>query len=251
MLKIAAIIPARYASTRFPGKPLAMLGDKTMIERVYQRVASVLEISRVIVATDDQRIFDHVLSFGGEVMMTSPTHPSGTDRVAEVAIGLVDVDIIINVQGDEPFVDPLQLMELIAPFEREEVSITTLAHRISNEADLFSPNVVKVVADNRQRALYFSRQAIPYLRDVPLGQWLNARCHYQHLGLYAYRRATLLELTKLQQNELETNESLEQLRWLAAGFDVHLGYTDIRTIGIDTPQDLERAIAELPTEHLG
>lgn len=243
-MKIAAVIPARFASTRFPGKPLAMLGDKTMIQRVYERVSSINEISRIIVATDDKRIFEHVQSFGGEVIMTNCEHPSGTDRVAEVAKGLV-ADIIVNVQGDEPFVDPLQIMELLAPFERAEVKITTLAHQIDNEADLFSPNVVKVVADIRQRALYFSRQAIPFLRDVPLGQWLSSRSHFQHLGLYAYRRTTLLELTKLDQSNLETSESLEQLRWLAAGHDIHLGYTDIRTIGIDTPQDLERAVAEL------
>ena len=244
-MKIAAVIPARYASTRFPGKPLAMLGDKTMIQRVYERVSSVSQISRVIVATDDKRIFEHVHSFGGQAVMTNRQHPSGTDRVAEVAVGLVDTDIIVNVQGDEPFVDPKQIEELIAPFAREEVNITTLAHRIDNEADLFSPNVVKVVTDNHQRALYFSRQAIPFLRDVPLGQWLSTRNHYQHLGLYAYRRTTLLELTKLEQSSLETSESLEQLRWLAAGHSIHLGYTNIRTIGIDTPQDLERAITEL------
>lgn len=244
-MKIAAVIPARYASTRFPGKPLAMLGEKTMIQRVYERVSSVEQIGRVIVATDDKRIFQHVHSFGGEAVMTNREHPSGTDRVAEVARGLTSTDLIMNVQGDEPFVSPKQIEELIAPFARPEVNIATLAHRIDNEADLFSPNVVKVVADDRQRALYFSRQAIPYLRDVPLGQWLSAKSHYQHLGLYAYRRDTLLELTSLKQSQLETSESLEQLRWLAAGHHIHLGFTDIRTIGIDTPQDLERAVIQL------
>lgn len=244
-MQVVAIIPARYASTRFPGKPLAMLGNKTMIQCVYERVSAMHLIDRTIVATDDERIYQNVTSFGGEVSYTNANHQSGTDRVAEVAQQLTTADIIINVQGDEPFVAEEQLQSLIAPFTRPAVQITTLARQITDTDDLFSPNVVKVVRSEQQAALYFSRQAIPYLRDLPLGQWLNAKAHWQHLGLYAYRRKTLLELTKLPTAELEKAESLEQLRWLAAGYTIHLGETNLPSIGIDTPADLEKAQALL------
>ncbi|MEM6770121.1 MAG: 3-deoxy-manno-octulosonate cytidylyltransferase [Bacteroidota bacterium] len=237
-----AIIPARYASSRFPGKPLADMKGKSMIQRVYERVKGCTVIDQVVVATDDARIEAHVKDFGGEVVMTSTDHPSGTDRVAEAAKHFPLADIIVNVQGDEPFIDPRQIEAVVQPFSDPELGIATLAHRISDERSLLSPNVVKVVRDNRGRALYFSRHAIPYLRDQPIGQWILAGKHLQHLGLYAYRASILPTLTGLAKGELEGDESLEQLRWLAAGYPIHVGITDIPAIGIDTPEDLARAL---------
>ena len=237
-----AIIPARYNSTRFPGKPLADMAGKTMIQRVYERVASTEEIDDVVVATDDGRIYDHVLSFGGQVKMTREDHQSGTDRVAEVAKLFPQAKVIVNVQGDEPFVDPRQIAAVVAPFENVQVAITTLARPITEEGDMFSPNVVKVVRNYYGEALYFSRHAIPYLRDVPIGLWIDKKKHLQHLGLYAYRAEILQQLTTLPKGELEGDESLEQLRWLHAGYIIYVGLTDLPAIGIDTPEDLMRAI---------
>ncbi len=237
-----AIIPARYASTRFPGKPLAEMKGKSMIERVYLRVAACDLIDQVVVATDDVRIERHVNDFGGTVVMTSAEHPSGTDRVAEAAANFPKASLIVNVQGDEPFIDPKQIEAVVTPFSDPNLNIATLAHPITEERALLSPNVVKVVRDNRGRALYFSRHAIPYLRDQPIGQWILAGKHLQHLGLYAYRAAILPELTKLAKGDLEESESLEQLRWLSAGYSIHVGITDIPAIGIDTPEDLSRAL---------
>jgi len=222
-----AIIPARYASTRFPGKPLADMDGKSMIQRVYERVTTADAIDEVVVATDDERILNHVLAFGGKAMMTRADHPSGTDRVAEVAAHFPAAQIIVNVQGDEPFIDPRQIAAVVAPFAEAEVAIATLAHPITNERALLSPNVVKVVRNDRGRALYFSRHAIPFLRDVPIGQWIDQGKHLQHLGLYAYRTNVLLELTALPKGALEGDESLEQLRWLAAGYAIHVGITDL------------------------
>ncbi|MFK8162476.1 MAG: 3-deoxy-manno-octulosonate cytidylyltransferase [Lewinella sp.] len=243
-----AIIPARYASTRFPGKPLADMAGKTMIQRVYERVSSAAVIDDVVVATDDQRILDHVQGFGGKAVMTRSDHPSGTDRVAEVAAGFPDATIIVNVQGDEPFIDPEQIAAVVTPFSDPTIEITTLAHRISDERSLLSPNVVKVVRDEGRRALYFSRHAIPFLRDIPIGQWILEGKHLQHLGLYAYRAALLPELTTLPKGELEQLESLEQLRWLAAGYSIFVGLTDLPSVGIDTPEDLRRALPMLDRE---
>lgn len=240
-----AIIPARYASTRFPGKPLADMAGKTMIQRVYERVASATIIDALVVATDDQRILDHVLDFGGKAIMTRSDHPSGTDRVAEVAVGFPNAKIIVNVQGDEPFIDPEQIAAVVAPFADPTTEIATLARPITEERSLLSPNVVKVVRDENGRALYFSRHAIPFLRDVPVGQWILQGKHLQHLGLYAYRSEVLPKLTSLPKGELETLESLEQLRWLAAGYSIHVGLTDLPAIGIDTPGDLKEAILRL------
>ncbi len=248
-MRIVAIIPARYASTRFPGKPLAMLGTKSMIQWVVEGVEAVGSIDEVVVATDDARIYEHVLSFGGRAAMTASTHESGTDRIAEVAAQLKDADIIVNVQGDEPFVAAGQLEALLAPFQDDSVQITTLARRIHEEADLFSPNVVKVVRNEAGAALYFSRQTIPYLRDVPLGQWLTQEQHFQHVGIYAYRRDCLLALTKLPLSVLEQSEKLEQLRWLAAGYTIQVAETTIASIGIDTPADLERAASLISAQN--
>ncbi|MEL6143650.1 MAG: 3-deoxy-manno-octulosonate cytidylyltransferase [Bacteroidota bacterium] len=246
-MRTVAIIPARYASTRFPGKPLADLGGKSIIQRVYEAVAAAEMINQVIVATDDDQIFDHVQTFGGEVTMTSPNHPSGTDRIAAVARKLSDADVIVNVQGDEPFVTVQQLAALLNNFVHPHVSIATLARRIDKSEDLLSPNVVKVVKDARGKAIYFSRHAIPFLRDLPLGQWLTEGAHYQHLGLYAYRKNTLLELTGLPNSTLEQQEKLEQLRWLSAGYNIYVAETKQTSIGIDTPADLERARNYLET----
>lgn len=240
-----ALIPARYASTRFPGKPLAAMRGKSMIQRVYERVTACTAIDRVIVATDDERIADHVRSFGGEMVMTRADHLSGTDRIAEAAALFPEAKIIVNVQGDEPFIDPRQIEAVVAPFTDAEVEITTLAHRISDERSLLSPNVVKVVRDGKGNALYFSRHAIPYLRDKPVGQWILEGKHLQHLGIYAYRSSVLPALTALPKGELEGDESLEQLRWLAAGYTIHVGLTDLPAVGIDTPDDLKRALERL------
>lgn len=239
---ILAIIPARYDSTRFPGKPLADMAGKSMIQRVYERVAATTILDKTVVATDDQRILDHIRSFGGEAVMTRADHTSGTDRVAEVAAGYPEATIIVNVQGDEPFIDPRQIMAVVTPFADAEVAIATLAHPISEERALLSPNVVKVVRGSNGRALYFSRHAIPYLRDVPVGKWIDQKKHLQHLGLYAYRAKALSQLTALPKGELEGDESLEQLRWLAAGYTIHVSLTDLPAIGIDTPEDLARAL---------
>ncbi|MFT4752274.1 MAG: 3-deoxy-manno-octulosonate cytidylyltransferase (CMP-KDO synthetase), partial [Neolewinella sp.] len=221
---------------------LADMAGKTMVQRVYERVASTEEIDDVVVATDDDRIYDHVLSFGGQVKMTRKDHQSGTDRVAEVAKLFPQAKVIVNVQGDEPFIDPRQIAAVVAPFENVQVAITTLARPITEEGDMFSPNVVKVVRNYYGEALYFSRHAIPYLRDVPIGLWIDKKKHLQHLGLYAYRAEILQQLTTLPKGELEGDESLEQLRWLHAGYTIYVGLTDLPAIGIDTPEDLMRAI---------
>lgn len=249
-MKFAAIIPARYASTRFPGKPLALIGGRPMIQHVYQQALACRQLSRVIVATDDTRIQHCVQSFGGEVMMTADHHPSGTDRVAEVAAQLTDIDIVVNIQGDEPFVQPGQLEQLCAMFAEPAVQIATLAHPIKEEAFIHDPNVVKVVFSASNRALYFSRSAIPFLRGLEKGEWSSQGQHFQHLGLYAYRREVLPRLTQLSPSSLEQSESLEQLRWLQADFAIYLGVTPHKSLGIDTPADLERAEAWWQAQNL-
>jgi 3-deoxy-manno-octulosonate cytidylyltransferase (CMP-KDO synthetase) len=240
-LKIAIVIPARYQSSRLPGKPLLDLGGKSLIQRVYEKIATTEIADRLIVATDDERIQAHVQSFEGVVQMTDSSHESGTDRVAQVARGLPDCDLVINVQGDEPFVSTEDLKLLISCFEDPATEIATLQRPIDEESDLFSPNVVKVTCGTQGQALYFSRQAIPFLRDLPLGRWLEAKAHFQHIGLYAFRRNTLLSLTELPPANLEQHERLEQLRWLSAGYRIKVATTHKRSIGIDTPADLERA----------
>ena len=243
-----AIIPARYASVRFPGKPLADLAGQSLIQRTYGRVAACPVVDEIIVATDDQRILDHVRAFGGRAELTRADHPSGTDRVAEVAARYPAAELVVNVQGDEPFVDPRQIAAVIEPFADAAVAIATLAHPIREERALLSPNVVKVVRAANGRALYFSRHAVPFLRDVPVGQWIDRGRHLQHLGLYAYRAAVLPQLTALPPGRLEDDERLEQLRWLAAGYAIQVGLTDLPAIGIDTPEDLRRAVARVENE---
>ena len=239
-MKFMAIIPARYASTRYPGKPLAILGGKTVIQRVYEQVKSVLD--DVYVATDDDRIYNTVTDFGGKAVMTRADHKSGTDRIEEAAekIGS-DADVIINVQGDEPFIQPSQIETLMNLFDAPETQIGTLGKRFETIEGVENPNSPKIVTDNRGFALYFSRSPIPYVRGIDRNLWLEAYPFLKHLGIYAYRREVLREVTQLPQGRLEKAESLEQLRWLENGYRIRVGLTDVETVGIDTPEDLQRA----------
>ena len=242
-LKAIAIIPARYASTRFPAKPLAILGGKMVIERVYEQVTKCVE--KAVVATDDERIYDAVKSFGGEVVMTSTEHRSGTDRCREAfeKVGY-DADIVINVQGDEPFIQPEQIEALKHCFDNEGTQIATLVKPFA-ESDgieaLENPNSPKVVVDGEMHALYFSRSVIPYLRGIERSEWLKHHTFYKHIGIYAFRAEVLKKVTSLPQSSLEKAESLEQLRWLENGYKIGVGISNIETIGIDTPEDLVKA----------
>jgi len=247
-MKFMAIIPARYASTRYPGKPLAILGGKTVIQRVYEQVKNVLD--DVYVATDDDRIYNTVTDFGGKAVMTRADHKSGTDRIEEAAekIGL-DADVIINVQGDEPFIQPSQIETLMQLFDAPETQIGTLGKPFESIDAVENPNSPKIVTDNRGFALYFSRSVIPYIRGKERDSWFGEYPFLKHLGVYAYRREVLAEVTKLPMSSLEKAESLEQLRWLQNGYRIRVGLTDIETVGIDTPEDLTRA-EEFLLKHL-
>ena len=243
-MTFTAIIPARYASTRFPGKPLAVLGGKTVIQRVYEQVNNVL--SEVYVATDDERIFKCVESFGGKAVMTRSDHQSGTDRIQEaVEKTSTQTDVIINVQGDEPFIQPSQIQTLMQLFDDPSTQIGTLGKYFENIEAVENPNSPKIVMDNRGFALYFSRSVIPYIRGIERQNWFGEYPFLKHLGVYAYRREVLAEVTKLPQSSLEKAESLEQLRWLQNGYRIRVGLTDVETVGIDTPEDLQRAEAFL------
>lgn len=243
-LKFIAIIPARYASTRFPGKPLAMLGGKPVIQRVYEEVSKVL--ADVYVATDDDRIFQAVEQFGGHAVMTSPNHRSGTDRIQEAVekIG-TQADVVINVQGDEPFIQPSQIESLCQCFDHPTTQIATLGKPFSSMESVKNENSPKIVTDNQGFALYFSRSVIPFVRGVESSEWLSRYPFLKHIGLYAYRRDVLREVTQLPPSSLEVAESLEQLRWLQNGYRIRVAKTDIETVGIDTPDDLARAEAFL------
>ena len=240
-MKFIVIIPARYASTRFPGKPLAMLGGKPVIQRVYEQ-ASKLQ-SPVYVATDDERIYQCVCDFGGQAVMTRNDHKSGTDRIEEAVekIG-TDADVIINIQGDEPFVQVSQIETLCHLFDDPETQIGTLGKPFESMEAVENPNSPKIVRDRRGFALYFSRSVIPFVRGKDQGAGNKMEFPYlKHLGMYAYRREVLHEITQLPQSSLELAESLEQLRWLENGYRIRVGLTDVETVGIDTPADLERA----------
>ena len=242
-MKFIAIIPARYASTRFPAKPLARLGGKPVIQRVYEQVAGVLDDA--VVATDDERIYEAVRSFGGKVEMTSTAHRSGTDRCREAYDKQGrEYDVVVNVQGDEPFIRREQLEALKRCFENPTTDIATLVKPFT-EADglaaLENPNSPKVVLDAQSQAVYFSRSVIPYLRNVPREEWLAKHTFYKHIGIYAFRSEVLRKVTALPQSPLEIAESLEQLRWLENGYKIGVGITDAETVGIDTPEDLARA----------
>ena len=245
-MKFTAIIPARYASTRFPGKPLAMLGGKTVIQRVYEQAVSVL--GEAYVATDDERILHTVESFGGKAVMTRSDHKSGTDRIEEAATKIgTDADVIINIQGDEPFIQRSQIETLCQLFDNPETQIGTLGKRFESMEAVENPNSPKIVCDINGFALYFSRSIIPFIRGVELQQWFGRYPFLKHLGIYAYRRSVLSEITKLPQSPLELAESLEQLRWLQNGYRIRVGETDVETVGIDTPEDLCRAEEFLTT----
>ena len=243
-MKFIGLIPARYASTRFPGKPLALLGGKPVIQRVYEQVTSVLDDA--CVATDDERIYNCVKEFGGKVVMTRTDHKSGTDRIEE-AIEKIggDYDVIVNIQGDEPFIQRSQIKTVCSCFDDEETQIATLGKPFTSMDAVANPNSPKIVVDNNNFAMYFSRSIIPFVRGKEQTEWLDHYPFLKHLGIYAYRRDVLRKITQLPQSSLEIAESLEQLRWLQNGFKIKVGLTDIETVGIDTPEDLERAEREL------
>ncbi len=247
-MNILGIIPARFASTRFPGKPLVLLGDRTIIQRVYEAAHKATQW--VYVATDDTRIFDEVKRFGGNVIMTSTSHTSGTDRCAE-ALDIIEketslrFDVVINIQGDEPFIQPEQIIQLAALFNDPASQITTLVKKISAHEDIFDPNKPKVVLDKNDFALIFSRSPIPYIRGLAKEDWPGDFNFYKHIGIYGYRTEVLREITKLTPSESELAESLEQLRWLSNGYRIKTATTMHESIGIDTPEDLERAIGML------
>jgi 3-deoxy-manno-octulosonate cytidylyltransferase (CMP-KDO synthetase) len=242
-LNILGVIPARYASSRFPGKPLVMIDGKSMIMRVYEQTLKTTVLNRVIVSTDDERIYTHVKKCGGEVMMTSDMHVSGTSRIGEVVenlsfLGKCPYEVVVNIQGDEPFIDPTQIDLVVSLFNNPEVQIGTLIKEISSSEDLFNANIVKVVTDSSGKAIYFSRSPIPYLRGVPQDKWLDSQQYFRHIGLYAYRSSILKPILNLPSAPPEEAESLEQLRWLYHGFSIHTSVTDIETVGIDVPEDL-------------
>lgn len=242
-MRFVGIIPARYASQRFPGKPLAILGGNTVIQRVYEQVGKVLD--DVYVATDDDRIKNTVEGFGGKAIMTSPDHKSGTDRIEEAVEKIGgDFDVVINIQGDEPFIHESQIKELCACFDDADTQIATLGKPFTAEMGmeaLENPNSPKIVVDNRGYAMYFSRSVIPYIRNTRREEWIGQFPYLKHIGLYAYRREVLRQVTQLPQSSLEIAESLEQLRWLQNGYKIKVGLTDVETVGIDTPEDLQRA----------
>ena len=246
-MKFTAIIPARFASSRFPGKPLAMLGGKRVIQRVYEQAANAL--GDAWVATDDDRIMQAVKDFGGQALMTRSDHKSGTDRIEEALQQLVTKgyapDVVINIQGDEPFVQRSQLQTLMSLFDDPDTQIATLGKRFKSAEAAMNPNSPKIVTDARGFALYFSRSVIPYVRGAQHDDWFSHFSYLKHLGLYAYRCQVLHEITRLPQSPLELAESLEQLRWLENGYRIRVGLTDVETVGIDTPEDLQRAEAFL------
>jgi len=239
--RIVGLIPARFASTRFPGKPLVDIQGKSMIQRVYEQAKKSNLLSSVIVATDDTRIFDHVKSFGGDVCMTSADHPSGTDRCAEVVEKMKLIcDAVVNIQGDEPFINPAQIDLLCSCFTDPRTELATLIKKIENEDILFSENTPKVIVDGDHFAIYFSRQTIPFFRGVPKQEWLKKVTYYQHIGIYGYRTDALRKITHLAPSSLEKAESLEQLRWIENGFRIKTAVTEFETIAIDTPEDLKK-----------
>jgi len=242
-MNILGIIPARYASSRFPGKPLVMIDGKSMIQRVYEQALKCDQLTSVIIATDNEAVEKHVKTFNGNVMMTSPHHNSGTERCNEVLEKLgtgqdEHFTVIVNIQGDEPFIDPRQITALSESFGNPDVGIATLVKRITSDEEFKDPNVVKVIFDKKLKAIYFSRFSIPYYRGKNMEQWLKERPYFKHIGIYAYRTQVLREITKLPPSSLEKAESLEQLRWIENGYTVHIRETEFDSYAIDTPADL-------------
>ena len=244
-MKILGIIPARYASSRFPGKPLADICGKSMIQRVYEQAKKAQTISDVVVATDDSRIEAHVLAFGGNVIRTAATHESGTDRCAEVISLSTDFDAVINIQGDEPLINPEQIDLIGKKLSNEGVSIATLIKRIRSQEELHNSNTPKVVCGLNGQAIYFSRQAIPHVRSAKESQWLENGTFYKHIGIYGYQTATLKQLAALHPTSLEQTECLEQLRWLENGYTIHTVEITLETQAVDTPEDLEKIIQHI------
>jgi len=250
LLQFAGIIPARYSSARLPGKPLVLIGNKPMIQRVYEQTRKTLDI--VWVATDDKRIFDAVTDFGGKAIMTSPNHLSGTDRCAEAVTKINNetgkkIDIVINIQGDEPFINPEQIKLVMNCFTDKTVELATLVRKVEPGEDVFNPNQPKVILNIKGDAIYFSRAAIPYIRDTEKTEWSKNHVFYKHIGLYAYRSETLKKITSLARSPLEISESLEQNRWIENGYRIRTAVTTWESISIDTPDDLEKA--KLLLEH--
>jgi 3-deoxy-manno-octulosonate cytidylyltransferase (CMP-KDO synthetase) len=243
--QFVGIIPARYASKRFPGKPLVLIGDKTVIQRVYEQVNN--SVDTLFIATDDKRIYDEVLKFGGKAIMTSADHKSGTDRCAEAVEMIMEqsgkkIDIVINIQGDEPFIKPEQIDLLKSCFTDRNVGIATLVRKINPGEDIFNPNQPKVILDSEGNAIYFSRSAIPFFRDSEPAEWSYRHVYYKHIGIYAYRTDILKRITRLPVSPLEMAESLEQNRWIENGFKIKTAITKWESICIDTPDDLQRAL---------
>lgn len=244
-MKILGIIPARYASTRFPGKPLTIINGKSMIQRVYEQALKAEMLNDVVVATDDERIYDAVLSFGGKVVMTSSEHKSGTDRCAEVVKTINDkYEAVVNIQGDEPFINPEQINQIASLISQKDSQIASLCKPIKDADELFDNNVVKVVFDIKGNALYFSRHTIPFMRNVEneARSWMNSHTFYKHIGIYAYKTDVLEQISQLTQSELEMSESLEQLRWLENSYRIIMGITEYESYSIDTPRDVEKCL---------
>lgn len=243
MTKILGIIPARYGSTRFPGKPLTLIQGKTMIRRVWEQAQKASSLAGLVVATDDSRIVDEVLSFGGNVVMTETTHPTGTDRCRE-ALETTELmgttyGAVINIQGDEPFIDPEQINLVASCFADSTTELATLVKRLYQTEDLFNPNIIKVVTSYTGEALYFSRSPIPHFRGQAEADWLSKGSYYKHIGIYGYRADVLRKITELEQGELETTESLEQLRWLQNGYRIRIRETQSESRSVDAPEDLK------------
>ena len=241
-MKILGIIPARFESSRFPGKPLIDIAGKSMIQRVYEQCQKSSRLDKVIVATDDQRILDHLKTFGGEGIMTSSIHASGTDRCGEIAEHFPEFDILVNIQGDEPMIDPNQIDLLCSCYNDVNTRIATLVKLIDTNEELLNENTPKVILNKNHQAVYFSRATIPYLRGKKIDNWLSEHAFYKHIGIYAFRRQTLSEITKLPVSNLEIAEGLEQLRWIENGYTIQAAITDKESQAIDTPEDLIKVL---------
>ncbi|GAB2687675.1 3-deoxy-manno-octulosonate cytidylyltransferase [Mucilaginibacter koreensis] len=239
-MKILGIIPARYASTRFPGKPLVDIAGKSMIQRVYEQAKKCHSLSEVIVATDDYRIFNHVTQFDGKAVMTDSSHQSGSDRCAEIAAAHPEYDVIINIQGDEPYIDPEQITKVAACFTTGEVQLVTLIKKITSAEELLNANSPKVLINKQQEAIYFSRSPLPHVRGAEQKNWLEHFTYFKHIGIYGYRADILQQITRLPVSGLEKAESLEQLRWIENGYRIKVAETELETIAIDTPEDLHK-----------
>jgi len=241
-MKTLGIIPARFASSRFPGKPLVDIGGKSMIQRVYEQAKKCIHLTEVIVATDDTRIYDHVVDFGGVAILTSSDHQSGTDRCAEVALQHPQYSVIINIQGDEPYIDPEQISKLAACFNDENTQLATLVKKITTDLELFNTNSPKVVINKLSEAVYFSRSPLPHIRGQEQSDWLKHYTYFKHIGIYGYRADILQQITKLPVSSLEKAESLEQLRWIENGYRIKVAETELETHAVDTPEDLKKLI---------